>query len=106
MIIYRGKGYLGLLIPAVFVVVVNLTVDAVMGDGYYKDHGIIPALTVMLSGVTVWFTGKSLNSAEARELMDMKTREVIVIREVHSMFGIPLNFVGLILVLMGILISF
>ncbi len=104
MIIYRGKGYLGLLIPAVFVIAVNLTVDSIMGDGYYKAHGIIPALTVMLSGVTVWVIGKNLNSVEARELMDMKTREVIVIKEVHSMFGVSLNYIGIILVLLGFMI--
>lgn len=106
MIAYKGKGYLGLLVPALFVVVVNLTVDSILGDGYYKAHKYIPAFTVILAGITLWKIGKGLNDKEPRELMDLKTREIVTIKDTHSIFGIPLEYFAGIITAIGILITF
>lgn len=103
---YKGKGYLGLLIPAVFVIVTNLTLDSLFGEGFYKSHKFIPALTVVSAGITLWLIGKKLNDVEPRELMDLKTREIVVIKDTHSIFGVPLEYFAGIITALGVFITF
>lgn len=92
MIIWQGKGVLGVVIPFIFLVVGQIGLDATMGEGYYSSHSWAPAACLALSAVVIWVLGRELNKRPVRELVDPKTQQKVILKEKHTMFWMPLQY--------------
>ena len=93
MIIWKGYGFLGLLIPALLLLAVNV----LLGD-YYREHLWIASLVLLLSAVPVYFVGKKLASKPGKELIDPANGSTVTLKPSHSLFFIPLQYFSVALV--------
>ncbi len=97
MIIWSGKGILSALVLIVsFFICGNIFPDA------YTDYGII--LSLFISGLFSWVYGVKWNQQNGEILIDPKTGEQSLVKPNHSLFWIPMQYWGLILPVLGILI--
>jgi hypothetical protein len=78
------------LIPAVFVAGGEVLLQELMGSQY--DSPVVKALLLLVSAAAVWVAGRKLNGAPVKKLIDPETGETVVIRTVHSMFWIPVEW--------------
>jgi len=92
--IWRGAGMLSLVIPFCVALAGELSIDGLMGKGYYSSHKAIPALSLAIGGVLVWLMGRYLNS-EKRRFRTLPTGETVMVRNTHTLFWIPMEWIAI-----------
>jgi hypothetical protein len=105
-IVWQGVGFMGLLVPVLFLVGGNALVDSMLGKGYSSAHGWSMALMIALSAAVVWFIGWKLNARPGRQLIDAQTQEVLTFKPKHTIFWIPLQYFAGILAAIALFILF
>ena len=107
MIIWKGWGILVVIITAAFVFGVDFITGAAFGNSnYYAIHNWPEGVAFLLSGIAVYFVGLYFNNKPGRVMIDKATGREIVLRRVHSMFFIPMEYWGIILAVGGIVLFF
>lgn len=109
MIIWRGWGILAALIPAAFFILFAVVFGVGAKGTAVANSPYMGLFMVLVPGVCsaalVWWLGRKLNSAPARELVDPKTGQRVVLRNDHSLFWIPMQWwaipIALIVLLVG-----
>ncbi|MFC5476366.1 hypothetical protein [Paraherbaspirillum soli] len=101
-IVWQGFGFVGVLIPIVFVLLGQLGIDAALGNGYYSSHPWAPALCLILSAVALWFFGSKLNNRPGRELIDPKTQERIILKKKHTVFWVPVQYFSILVAVIAV----
>lgn len=105
LFIWRGAGILSLLVPFGVALASELSVDGLMGKGYYSSHKAVPALTLAIGGVLVWLLGRYLNSTKRRYRTIPGTDQTVLVQKSHSLFWIPMEWMALpIIVLAGFML--
>ena len=102
MVVWKGWGILGLLIPFIFSLSVGSAVDALLGANMYKNSEWAMPLVLALSAVAVYFVGNTLNKKPGKIVIDPENNEKIELKKVHSMFWIPLQYWAVIIVAISI----
>ncbi len=102
MIVWKGWGFLGLLIPLILSVSVGEAIDSNYGDHTYQNSEWAMPLVLGLSAVLVSWIGYKLNSKQGRILIDPENNERVELKTIHSMFWIPLQYWGIIIVAISI----
>lgn len=102
LLIWRGWGILAVIIPVMFFLLsIAIAVEV-------NIHNVIiqflPLISLFISGPVVWFTGVKLNNTQPRNLIDPKTQQKFTFKKVHSLFWIPMQYYGIIILAFGILI--
>jgi hypothetical protein len=100
MLVWKGWGILGILIPAAMAVVGDLSLETLWGRNYNADA--FRALFLLASGAAVWAVGRKLNGKPGRKLVDPKTGETVEIKETHTLFWLPVQWFGVIWLLLGL----
>ncbi|MDG3583212.1 hypothetical protein [Galbibacter pacificus] len=99
MIIWSGRGFL-----------IALVLFASLFAGFYflpkesSDYGFVFA--AFLTGFFSWAFGRKWNRADNRVFIDEKTGQRFRIKNNHTLFWIPMQYWGIILPILGIVILF
>ena len=89
MLIWRGWGFLALIIPVVLGILSEQACEMWLGDGasgWSSQPGIGAGLLI------VWFLGRHLNTKPDKILIDPETGEQVALRKDHSLFWIPMQY--------------
>ncbi len=101
-LIWRGWGVLAVVIPIVFMFIVEFAVNATFGDGFYQKSSWTLSLVLILSAVSIYLVGTKLNGKKARIVIDKETNEEMELKSTHSLFWIPLQYWGFIMFALGV----
>ena len=63
-------------------------------------------ITTFITGAFGWYFGRKWNLKKGRILIDQETGDKIQTKERHSLFWIPIQYIGFIILLLGVLIAF
>jgi hypothetical protein len=83
LIIWRGLGFLVLVIAVAFGLGANLLADKFRGDGYWEQNAWPLAASLGISGVACWFLGRKLNKPARKENGDHRrlwTHDLLFLR--------------------------
>lgn len=91
MIIWKGLGFLGALIPLVFILVSNSTLGS-----------DVVGWAILTSAIPVWLLGRYSYKRPAKTILDPKTKQLILVKPEHSLFWVELNYWAVMIVIYGI----
>jgi uncharacterized membrane protein YfcA len=107
MIIWKGWGILAVLITVAIVILVDFVTGSIYGDTrYYDNHNWPKGLALLLAAIPVYFVGVYLNSRPGRAMIDKATGREVMLRRSHSLFFIPMEYWGVVLLIAGIVLFF
>lgn len=95
MFIWRGLGILSVIVPFGVALTGELSVDGIMGKGYYSSHTAIPALSLAIGGVLVWLIGRYANSEKRRYQTLPDTGQTVRVQKAHMFFWIPMEWMAI-----------
>jgi len=96
-IVFKGHGYLLLVFYVAALVLTQLVVDYVLGEGFYKATAWPKYVGIGLGALLCWVVGRWLNSGAGRRLVDPETGdEVVLAAPRHDFFFVKLEHWGLI----------
>jgi len=97
LFVWHGHGYLVPVFYVAALILTQLLVDHVLGDGFYTATAWPKYLAIGLGGLLCWAVGRSLNSGAARRLVDPETgQEVFLEPPRHDFIFIKVEYWGLI----------
>ena len=102
MIIWKGWGILALVIPLLISVGVGAGVDYYYGEDFYKNSTWAMPIVLGLSSVIVFLLGQKINNQPGKILIDPENNQEIEFKITHSMFWIPLQYWGIIILAISI----
>lgn len=106
MVIWQGFGFLvPVILMAVFAAAQWFT-DSWLGSGYYDGHGAPQFFATALAAALVTGIGLYLRGRGQRLVVDKQTGQELVLRPRHTLFFIPMEFWGLILLAVGVVLAF
>jgi hypothetical protein len=107
MLIFRGWGWLGVLLPAFIGMLINESVSAWTGIPHYVESHPWLYVPMMLPGaLAVWFLGCWLERQDGvRTVQDVSTGETLKLLRPHDLFWIPLKWWSLIVLAIGVWLS-
>lgn len=97
MIIWKGLGIIAVILPIIFMFIIQLITNMLFGDGFYKDASWTLSLALFLSAISVYLIGIKLNNKIGQIVIDKETGQEIELKNTHSLFWIPLQYWGFIL---------
>jgi len=103
MIIFKGLGILGLIIPVLCLMLVQYVIDTFFGTGFYTEHEACKIAALLISAGAVYVIGTALNKNAVKDVIDVKTGTLIRIKDDHTLFFIPLQYVSLLILLFAAL---
>ncbi|WP_426959477.1 hypothetical protein [Muricoccus radiodurans] len=105
MIVWRGWGILTVVIgPAVCVLVASLLSEWFGGVPGFAGW---PAVLGLLAAAAAnWSAGRWFNGRPGRELVDARTGQRVVLRQVNDLFWIPMQWWSVPIVLLAIAVAF
>ena len=101
-VIWKGWGILAVIIPIVFILIVELLVNAVFGEGFYQKSSWTLSLVLMLSAVLIYIVGIKLNGKKGKIVIDKESGEEMELKSTHSLFWIPLQYWGFVMFALGV----
>ena len=106
MVIWRGYGLVVPVVAVAGMVGVQLVVESLMGDGYWKTHRWPLQAAALLSGAALWWLGRRLNGTPARHWIDAASGIEFSHRpSQHSFFYVPVEWAGLVVALLMLALS-
>lgn len=93
--IWRGMGILSVIVPFGVLMASQLSVDGMMGSGYYSSHSAVPAFSLAIGGVLVWLIGRYVNSRKRRYHTFPDTGKTIQVQKPHMFFWIPMEWMAI-----------
>ncbi|HFB66448.1 MAG TPA: hypothetical protein ENJ60_13000 [Aeromonadales bacterium] len=106
MLVWKGMGILVFIITIVIAIIMQLVVDQLFGVGTYKTATWPIPVAIAISGIIVGWLGYILNNKPGRILVDPETNESIEFKKEHSLFWIPMQFWGIILLVASVVLFF
>tara|TARA_Y100001968_G_C19417844_1_gene749981 strand:+ start:1931 stop:2266 length:336 start_codon:yes stop_codon:yes gene_type:complete len=101
MLIWKGNGFLAIIIPVMIFIPVLMIFSVIGGsDPTENIAGIGISISLALSSFATWKIGKRLNGGDGKLLIDPDTGEKVLLKSEHSFWFINLEYWG---VLWGIL---
>jgi|GEM_PF-3233077 len=113
MIVWRGYGWLALMVAVVINVSLNEAANAVFGIPpgvkHYRDaHPVVWLIGMGLSAAACWLLGTWLDAREQRNakvLVDPSTNQSVKLMSKHDMFWIPIKWWAVVWLLAGLWLS-
>ena len=106
MIIWSGLGILVVPIVIVCLVLSMIFTGRFSSDpDYFELHGWPMALGFLSAAISCWFLGRRLHASGSQTLIDPQTGAPVILRRRHTLFFIPMQWWGLILVLFSLMAS-
>ncbi len=92
LIVWRGFGWLVPVIVMAALILSQLSVDSIYGDGFYTANAWPKQAAFVAAAVLVGFLGFFLNHMKRGYLVDEETGEVVGKAPSHSLFFIPVEY--------------
>ena len=104
MIIWRGWGILTVVTLFGGLLLAQLAVDAVAGDGTYESNSFMfGGLGLVVGGIATYFLGRWLDRRDRpRNLVDEATGERVVMQARNDLFWVSMRTWGLIGIVAGV----
>jgi ATP/ADP translocase len=107
MIIWSGLGFLVAAITFLLLLIAEYVTESLFRDeAYYQAHGWPKLLAFFLAAMVIWPLGKYLNSKQGKIMIEKETGKEVLIKPKHSLFLIPMEYWGPILLALGIIFLF
>ncbi len=107
MIIFSGFGFLVLIFGIGAAFVMTAATRGIGGDpAYWANHGWPKLVAGLMAGALTYVVGRYLNKRTSKVLMDPDTMQSVNVGARHSMFFIPMEYWGVILVILGVVAMF
>ncbi|MCB0638752.1 MAG: hypothetical protein KDC54_19120, partial [Lewinella sp.] len=87
MIIWKGLGFLALVIPFACALLMQVI---------FGDAAMYAGIGYLLGGIPVWFLGKKWNAVPGRVLVDPKTGQQVEVKPEHSLFWVKMEYWGIV----------
>lgn len=105
MLIWSRMGFL---VPVVAVFTLALT-EYVVGmtfnnSNYYEEYGWPTFVALVVAGLLCKVLGDLLNKSQGKKYIDEETGEVVVIKKTHTFFYISVQYWGIILPIIGLIL--
>ena len=107
LIIWRGWGFLAAVLIFGGLVVAQLVVDAVLGEGTYSSNSrLYGGIGAAIGGAATYGVGQWLERRNpARRLVDAETGEEVIHHARNDLFFIPMKIWGLIGIIGGAILA-
>ena len=102
---WTGNGIAAPLIIGIGAFGVTNMTKAIYGSSYIHSHPWVPWLGVSLGGLLCWWSGVSYDNEASQALVDEKTRQRVILRKTHTLYGIPMQWWGLAAMVGGLLVA-
>jgi len=102
MVVWKGWGLAIVGFIFLFVLPIELLVEHYFGIGQYKALAWPIPLAILLGAIPTTLVGIMLNNKAARVLIDSETGEKVELKPENSLFLIPMQYWGLILVALSV----
>ena len=102
MLVWKGWGILALIIPLVLSIGIGAGLDANYGKDFYINSTWAMPMVFAVSSFIVLIIGKEVNNKPGKILIDPENNKEVEIKTIHSMFWIPLQYWGLIILVISI----
>ena len=106
MLIWQGLGFLVPVILMAVTAAAQWLTDSWLGGGYYDGHGVPQLFATALAAALVTAIGLYLRGRGQRLVVDKQTGQDLVLRRRHTLFFIPMEFWGPILLAVGVVLAF
>ena len=97
MIIWKGLGFLAILMPVVIVILLQII---------FGDDSIYASTGYLLGAIPVWFLGKRLNAGAGQVVVDPQTGQQMTQKAEHTLFWIRMDYAAVIPVVIAIVVFF
>lgn len=107
MLVWRGWGIWGLVVPTFSAMVINESVGSYLGiQNYAMSNRWAYAAMLVPGSVAVWFLGRWLERRDAPlSVLNLETNEPMHLVKKHDLFWIPLKYWGLVCMAVGIYLA-
>jgi hypothetical protein len=102
MIIWTGWGILAPFLLFAGPLGANLLADSYFGEGYYKTHTWVLGAGLFVGGFLSWLVGQWLYGRSRQVLVDRATGQEVHVGGSHTLFFIPMNWIGAIVMIAAI----
>ena len=92
LVVWRGLGWLVPVIVFGALILSQLSVDAVYGEGFYTANGWPKQAAFVVAALSVGLLGFVLNHVKRQILVDDETGEALGKAPSHSLFFIPIEY--------------
>lgn len=92
LVVWRGFGWLVPVIVIAALILSQLSVDVVYGEGFYTANAWPKQAAFIVAAISVGLLGFFLNHAKRQLLVDEETGEVLGKAPSHSLFFIPIEY--------------
>lgn len=99
MLIWRGYGFLTIILAGISFVLVEL----VVGKEFYNTHNWVHMVGYIIAGVLCYFVGKELNKNKDKIYVDKESGKEVMVRNSHSFIFIKMEYWGFIFPIVGII---
>ena len=107
MLIWKGYGFLAIIIPVMIFIPVLMIVSVIAGSGASEEiTGIGIAISLALSSFATWKVGKRFNGGDGKILIDPDTGEQVLLKLEHSFWFINLEYWGFLWGILSIFVLF
>ena len=72
-IIWKGWGVIAILIPVVFMFIVQGVTNMIFGEDYYQNSSWTLGLVLIVSAIAIYFIGMKLNNKTGQIVIDKET---------------------------------
>lgn len=96
LIIWRGWGWLVPIVAFAMMVLTQVAVDGIYGDGFYTANAWPKTVAVVVAGLSIGLLGLYLNYVKRGTIIDEETGEVLGKSPSHYLFFIPVEYWALI----------
>jgi len=104
MIIWKGWGFLVVVITFLIVLAAELiSEDLTHNESYYQEHSLL-ALALLIAGIVNGALGKWLNSRKTKTVINNYSRKEIVVPNNHALLFIPMEYWGIILIVAAVIV--
>lgn len=92
LVVWRGFGWLVPVIVIAALMALQLSVDAVYGEGFYTANAWPKQAAFIVAAISVGILGIFLNHTKRQMLIDEESGEVLGKAPSHSLFFIPVEY--------------
>jgi len=106
MLIWKGLGFLVVVIAFVGMFASQFIFDKLFGSGYYEAQAWPKMAGCVAGAVAIWFLGTYLNSRPGRVFIDKQTGQEVLYKKRHDLFFIPMQWWSIIWLIGGTCLAF
>ena len=92
LVVWRGFGWLVPVVVIAALILTQLSVDAVHGEGFYTANAWPKQAAFIVAAFSIGILGFFLNHQKRRMLFDEETGEALGKAPAHSLFFIPIEY--------------